>query len=56
MKLSVGDANSSNEKIIDVSPGFNTTYAFIAKLDGTQLSGVDGGTFSGNALIVFEVI
>ncbi|MFA4104915.1 hypothetical protein ACUNGV_26220 [Serratia sp. IR-2025] len=56
VKLSVGDANSSNEKIIDVSPGFNTTYAFIAKLDGTQLSGVDGGTFSGNALIVFEVI
>ncbi|MET5151564.1 hypothetical protein [Serratia marcescens] len=42
--------------MIDVSPGFNATYAFVAKLDGAQLSGIDAGTFSGNALIVFEVI
>lgn len=55
-KLSIGDPNSSNEQVIDVSPGFNATYAFVAKLDGAQLSGIDGGTFSGNALIVFEVI
>ncbi|ENZ5480587.1 hypothetical protein P805_01892 [Serratia marcescens BIDMC 44] len=55
-KLSIGDPNSSNEQVIDVSPGFNATYAFVAKLDGAQLSGIEGGTFSGNALIVFEVI
>lgn len=55
-KLSIGEPDSSNEQVIDVSPGFNATYAFVAKLDGTQLSGVDAGTFSGNALIVFEVI
>ncbi|HHK5889430.1 TPA: hypothetical protein ACQVHI_001562 [Serratia marcescens] len=55
-KLSIGDPSSSNEQVIDVSPGFNETYAFVAKLDGAQLSGIEGGTFSGNALIVFEVI
>lgn len=55
-KLSIGEPDSSNEQVIDVSPGFNATYAFVAKLDGAQLSGIDAGTFSGNALIVFEVI
>ena len=56
VKLSIGEPNLPNEQIIDVSPGFNATYAFVAKLDGVQLAGVDGGDFSGNALIVFEVI
>ncbi|MEL5246405.1 MULTISPECIES: hypothetical protein [Serratia] len=56
VKLSIGEPNLPNEQIIDVSPGFNATYAFVAKLDGAQLAGVDGGDFSGNALIVFEVI
>ncbi|ENI1055626.1 type 1 fimbrial protein [Serratia marcescens] len=55
-KLSIGEPDSSNEQVIDVSPGFNATYAFVAKLDGAQMSGIDAGTFSGNALIVFEVI
>ncbi|HIE3987581.1 hypothetical protein PTR15_22835 [Serratia nevei] len=55
-KLSIGDEHSANEQIINVSPGFNAIYSFAAKLDGAQLTNVDGGYFFGNALLMFEVI